>query len=226
MTCSWKICNQVCWLYLCNFYLDVQVSTGGIQALDGKVGAVIFGGNFFITSANTDYIPLPPFGNHEVKLRADSLYGDNDPMQWAQPYIIEQCHLAAIPHPNTSLDHRIIWWTPTIGDYSLPPRSRPVSGVGKLCQPRYNELRTSVIFSKIMSKSTNNPLHIEVLPLSNHLSSGFNKSLNNCILCKCRFIILNLLSETCRGYGSRSGPSSTTWRYINLAWMVILLQAM
>ena len=69
-----------------------------------------------------------------------------DPLQWAQPYIIEQCHLAAIPHLNTLLNHRIIWWTPTIGDYSLPPCSRPVSDVGKLCQPRYNKLRTSVIF--------------------------------------------------------------------------------
>ena len=56
-------------------------------------------------------------------------------------------HLAAIPCPNTLLDHwGGIWWTPTIGDFSCPPLRRPVSGLGKLCPPRYNELRTSVIF--------------------------------------------------------------------------------
>jgi hypothetical protein len=55
-------------------------------------------------------------------------------------------HLAAIPRPNTLLDHLIIWWTPAIGDVSCSPRNGPVSGLWKLCQPRYNELRTSVIF--------------------------------------------------------------------------------
>ena len=131
---------------MCTFYLDVQVSTGGVQALDGVLGAVILDGQFFITTANAEYIPLPPFGEREVKLRADSRYGDDDPIQWAQPYIAYHSHLAAIPRPNTLLDHMIIWWTPTIGDFSLPPRSGPVGGIGKLCQPRYNELRTSVIF--------------------------------------------------------------------------------
>ena len=54
--------------------------------------------------------------------------------------------MAAIPRPNTLVDHQIIWWTPTIGDFACPPLSGPVAGLGKLCQPRYNELRTSVIF--------------------------------------------------------------------------------
>lgn len=131
---------------MCIFYLDVQVSTGGIQALDGLVGAVIFDGKFFITSANANYIPLPPFGDRDVKLRADSRYGDDDPIQWAQPYIAYHSHMAAIPRPNTLLDHLIIWWTPNIGDFSLPPRSGPVSGLGKLCRPRCIELGTSVVF--------------------------------------------------------------------------------
>jgi hypothetical protein len=128
------------------FYLHVQISTGGIQALDGLVGAVVLDGKSFITSANADYIPLPPFGDRHLKLRADSRYGDDDPTQWAQPYVAFHCHLAAIPRPNTLLEHQIIWWTPTIGDVSCPPNSGPVSGLWKLCQPRYNELRTSVMF--------------------------------------------------------------------------------
>jgi hypothetical protein len=54
--------------------------------------------------------------------------------------------MAAIPRPNTLLDHQIIWWTPTIGDVSCLPLSGPVSGLWKLCQAKYNQLRTSVIF--------------------------------------------------------------------------------
>ena len=54
--------------------------------------------------------------------------------------------MAAIPRPNTLLDHQIIWWTPTIADFSCPPRNGPVSGLGKLSHPRYNEFRTSVLF--------------------------------------------------------------------------------
>ena len=128
------------------FYLDIEVSTGGIQALDGIYGAVILDGNSFITTANAEYIPLPPFGDRQVKLRADSRYGDDDPIQWPQPYNSLHCHLAAIPRPNTLLGHLIMWWTPTIGDFSCSPRSGPVSGLGKLCQPRCGELRTSITF--------------------------------------------------------------------------------
>ena len=86
----------------------------------------------------------PP--DRHIQLRADSHYGDDDPTQWAQPYNLHNSHFAAIPCPNTLLDHKIIWWTPTIGDFSCPPLSGPVSGLGKLCPPRYYELRTSVIF--------------------------------------------------------------------------------
>jgi hypothetical protein len=127
-------------------YLDVQVSTGGIRALDGVVGAVILDGQSFITSANADYIPLPIFGERQVKLRADSRYGDDDPTQWPQPYVPFHCHFAAIPRPNTLVDHQIIWWKPTIGDFSCSASNGPVSGLGKLCPPRFNELSTSTKF--------------------------------------------------------------------------------
>jgi hypothetical protein len=53
--------------------------------------------------------------------------------------------MAAIPRPNTLVDHPIIWWTPTIGDLSCSPLSGPVSGLWKLSQPRCNELRTSFL---------------------------------------------------------------------------------
>jgi hypothetical protein len=128
------------------FYLNVQISTGSVRSLDGIVGAVIVNGKFYITSANADYIPFPPLDNRQVKLRADTRYGDDDPTQWPQPYIQFHCHLAAIPRPNTLLDHLVIWWTPTIADLTCPPHSGPVSGLWKLREQKYNELRTSVQF--------------------------------------------------------------------------------
>jgi len=128
------------------FYLDVQISTGSVRSLDGLVGAVILNGKFFITSANADYIPFPPFDSRQVKLRADTRYGDDDPTQWPQPYIEFHCHLAGIPRPNTLLDHLVIWWTPTIADLTCPPHSGPVSGLWKIREQKYNELRTSVQF--------------------------------------------------------------------------------
>jgi hypothetical protein len=135
-----------CTLTRVSVCLDVHVSIGNVGPLDGVRGAVILDGKSYITTANADYIPLPPFGDRQLKLRADSRYGDDDPMQWPQPYDSSHCHLAAIPRPNTLLEHAIIWWTPTIGDFSCPPLNGPVCGLGKLCRPRYNELRTSVKF--------------------------------------------------------------------------------
>lgn len=128
------------------FHLDIQFLIGGIRAIDGLFGAVILDGQSYITTPNADYIPLPPFGIRHVKLRADSRYGDDDPTQWPQPYIAFHSHLAAIPRPNTLTQHSIIWWTPTAGDFICPPTTGPVSGLGKLCQRQYNQLRTSVIF--------------------------------------------------------------------------------
>src|SRR5271169_2912067 len=67
------------------------------------VSAVVLGGQSFITSANADYIPLPPFGDCHVKLRTDSCYGDDDPIQWPQPYLTHHSHFAAILVPTLCL---------------------------------------------------------------------------------------------------------------------------
>ena len=97
-----------------------QVASKLLMVKSGQSSSAV---NFLLPQQTRIIFLSPHLAITKVQLRADSLYGDDDPLQWAQPYIIEQCHLAAIPHPNTLLDHRIIWWTPTIGDYSLPPRT-------------------------------------------------------------------------------------------------------
>src|ERR1700678_3228978 len=82
-----------------------------------------------------------------------------------------------------------------------------------------------LFLSPIASQSTNNRLQLnDILLFSNHPSSGSNKYLINSTLSKCPFVISNLLSETCRGCGSMFGVSLTTWKFIDLAWMAMLLQ--
>ena len=62
--------------------------TSGVGTLNGLVGALILGGQSFITPANADYISLPSFGDCQIQLCADSHYGDDNPIQWAQPYLL------------------------------------------------------------------------------------------------------------------------------------------
>lgn len=66
--------------------------------------------------------------------------------------------MAAIPRPNTLTAHSIIWWTPTIADLGSSPNRGPVSGLWKICQSRYYELRTAVQFlNDRVTKYESNP---------------------------------------------------------------------
>src|ERR1700678_1512683 len=138
----------------------------------------------------------PPFGDCHVQLRADSRYGDDNPTQWAQPYVPYHCHMAAIPRPNTLLNHQIIWWTPTIGDCSSPPLSGPVSGLWKLRQQIYTELRTSVLF--LIDHVTKYQQSISAQRHSTILQPSVKWIQQVLTLSTCPFVISNLLSETCR----------------------------
>ncbi|KAF8223081.1 hypothetical protein L208DRAFT_1318865, partial [Tricholoma matsutake] len=84
-----------------------------LHITDGKVRALLFDGNYFITPPNQSYIPHPPLGTTcRIFMWADGLYRDDDPMCWPQPYTSTHCHHACIPHPNSLASHAIIWWEP------------------------------------------------------------------------------------------------------------------
>lgn len=66
----------------------------------------------FVTSPNCDYIYYPP-KNARMTFKMDGRLGDDDPLQWPQPYIPDQCHLPCIPRQtdNNSLGilfHKIV----------------------------------------------------------------------------------------------------------------------
>lgn len=121
---------------------------GCITATDGNVGAVFLDGSHFITSPNQHRIPKPPIGsNRKVFLREDSLYGDDDPMRWPQPYNSVYCHHGAIPRPGSLSAHLIIWWRPTEYDHDAYTHSMvSITGLGKLRERRFRKLQDSVSF--------------------------------------------------------------------------------
>jgi hypothetical protein len=71
--------------------------------VDGRLGAVIDNGHYFLTTQNAKFIPHPPLGHcREVWLRADYRYAADDPLQWPQPYMSGNDTLAPSFSPLTS----------------------------------------------------------------------------------------------------------------------------
>ena len=206
-------------MYLTSYFIDHNfevLAAGNIGPLNGLFRAIILGGKPFITIANADYIPFPPFGYHEVKLWADSWDGDNDPIQWPQPYLSFNSHFHAILCPNSLLNHQIIWWMLSLSDFvSHMSTLSPLSGLGKISESQYTALHTSVPFSFNIANNITPP-QSTLLLLFCPWSSGCNMSSINYAMFICLFVMPNSLSTTYREYGSIFGLCSITWKYSNL----------
>ena len=87
--------------------------------MDGKVGALLLNGEYFVTTPNQSFIFQLPVGDHKVRMCADSLYGDDDPILWPQLYNVFNCHHGAIPRPGSLSTHLIMWWEPQHKDFIL-----------------------------------------------------------------------------------------------------------
>ena len=95
-----------------------------IHSFDGFTGAVVQNGHFIVTSPNRWMICHPPLGgDHSVFLRTNLRYGDDDPVQWPQPFTETYPHYACIPQcpdlPNHP--HMILWLTPNPHNYVKQP---------------------------------------------------------------------------------------------------------
>ncbi|TFK66321.1 hypothetical protein BDN72DRAFT_860009, partial [Pluteus cervinus] len=101
---------------------------------DGLCGAVILGGDHFITTPNYHIIYDPPLGgDRQVYLRENLRYGIDDPLQWPQPLIRNLVHFAVmrLPVRNAEDPLHIMWWLPTKSDFVEDPTSL-ISGLGRL----------------------------------------------------------------------------------------------
>ncbi|KAF8064950.1 hypothetical protein FPV67DRAFT_1419227 [Lyophyllum atratum] len=101
---------------------------------EGMVGSLVNDGHQIVLSPNVCYTFEPPLGTtREMKLRKDFRYGMEDPLCGPQPYVVQACHLAAIPRRPANPDDplNIMWKIPTTADFVIEP-SNMLRGVGFL----------------------------------------------------------------------------------------------
>ncbi|ESK83265.1 hypothetical protein Moror_15064 [Moniliophthora roreri MCA 2997] len=79
-------------------------------ALDGRVGAFV--NNYFVTTPNCNVIYTPQLGRCNVFMHSDYCYGEDDPLHYPQPFIVDRCHYAALPPHLPPNDPARKWWDP------------------------------------------------------------------------------------------------------------------
>ena len=103
------------------------------------VAAVI--GDFICTSPNQTQIYLPCMQKTEVRLRADSRFGPDDPILWPQPWVEAYCHLGSIPRKPDDVNDplSIMWWDPTEDDFNSS--ATVAGGLGELSGSKLSSFR-------------------------------------------------------------------------------------
>ncbi|KAK7436345.1 hypothetical protein VKT23_019192 [Stygiomarasmius scandens] len=102
-------------------------SSAVIAFTDGLVAGIHERTGTFISSPNCYTIPRPPFGStRDLYRRADARYGEDDPLQWPQPFNPNNAYLTCIPiHPvtpdNPYHEHDCLWHTLRPQDLSFTP---------------------------------------------------------------------------------------------------------
>ena len=106
------------------------MSDAGSEHCDVRVGTVVGNGEWFITSPNMHFISLPPFGcSCNMHIHTNFQYGKDNPLQWAQPYLVSDCHLGVIPlHPGPDNPMSIMWWIPEPSDL-VPCHTNTIAGL-------------------------------------------------------------------------------------------------
>jgi hypothetical protein len=103
-----------------------------IASQDGLVGAATDDGKYIITSPNVKTIYNPPFGgDRSLFLRSNFRFGDDDELQWPQPFVKDYGHLCCIkrqPPPGDAME--VMWLLPQRADFL--PDGGVLCGVGKL----------------------------------------------------------------------------------------------
>lgn len=121
-------------------FLFNNFNTGSNQTLllalhfEGRVGAVVFGGSYFVTSPNMDCVYNPP-KNRRMTFKLDMRLGDDDCLQWPQPWTQDCPHYACIPRNEPKLSKSspqyVLFYKPRDCDFELV-QAGPVSGLGRL----------------------------------------------------------------------------------------------
>ncbi|CAK5277855.1 unnamed protein product, partial [Mycena citricolor] len=129
-------------------FLVNRNTKAALRPFDGRNAAVFrFQGDEFLVTTLAHYVPAFPSAlRHQLYLREDYGYGEDDFTRWPQQYSAQYCHLAAIRSPDPASDEfGIAWWKMTpdafvtkSGDSTLTP------GLGLLRSDKWEALKLLV----------------------------------------------------------------------------------
>ena len=144
---------------------------------DGRVAAINPSRpDWFITSPNCDYIPLPPMNRCNVYIRYDGRFGADDHTQWPQPFLPQYPYLCCIPKKKEG--HEVMWQDPVRADFIQVESDVP--GFGKWSHWWLQALHKSSkwLLEELTRRRTNNKAlesHRGVAPLSTNLERALSR---------------------------------------------------
>lgn len=103
-----------------------------ITPFDGLVGGILDDG-YIVTSPNAKKIFYPPLGgDRSVFLRSNLRFGDDDPLQWPQPFLPSYPHIVCIPRkPRDVYSQTSIMWA-DLDRSSFIADDGMLGGIGKI----------------------------------------------------------------------------------------------
>ncbi|KAJ7642828.1 hypothetical protein B0H17DRAFT_1148771 [Mycena rosella] len=111
------------------------------------IGAMIKVGQVeYLVTTNADYIPvLPANPHHNVFIRRDLRYGEDDFTQWPQQFSERYCHLGAIRTPQgLPAEWAILSWNPQSPDFVKQGSPTATEALGKLHTVQWSALAAVV----------------------------------------------------------------------------------
>ncbi|KAJ7578899.1 hypothetical protein C8J56DRAFT_967184 [Mycena floridula] len=112
---------------------SAPASQSPLTAYDGKVGAILDNGHYFITSPTLENLLDPQLTGVSVQLRLDLHWGPDDPTLHPQVYVPVNCHymIIRLRPDNPASPMSIFWWQPQ-PIHLIPDVNDTLCGLGKL----------------------------------------------------------------------------------------------
>jgi hypothetical protein len=148
---------------------------------DGRV-AVIHPSSpeWYISSPNAEYIPLPPGQRCNVYPCFDGRFGPDNHTQWPQPFSEKYLHLSCIPKKMADHEHSVIWQDPLQYDFIHIQHNGEKIGLGRWSEQWLQPLRIScswlqgqVSLCWIRNKALDS--HPQVMPLCVYLERALSR---------------------------------------------------